>query len=124
MATKITRWSPDTCQCVLEYTWDSDTPAETRTHTFHRVVRSCPAHVTLQGANKYNEVKNENQNKNRGVGVVASTLGVDSREVAWNINQNREIELEPQKGLTAQERVDVNAALAAVSPKLKLKDSV
>lgn len=30
---KITRWSLDTCGCVVEYSWDSETKEELRGHT-------------------------------------------------------------------------------------------
>lgn len=44
MAIKTTRWRPDTCACVVEYTWDTDDPEDTRSHTQRRIVRRCAAH--------------------------------------------------------------------------------
>lgn len=49
MATKITRWSPDNCNCVIEYTWDDKTDENTRVHTFSKVVVGCPDHNGLVG---------------------------------------------------------------------------
>jgi len=71
--------------------------------------------------NKFDEVKKENQHKNLGIQAVAVALSIDSREIAWSMNANREIEFAPKKNLTAQERVNVHSALASVSPNLKLK---
>jgi hypothetical protein len=64
MTIKTTRFSPDTCQCVLEYEWD-DTLSETnRTHTLSNYVSKCPAHSGLSDANGWNTVFEENPRKN------------------------------------------------------------
>jgi hypothetical protein len=66
MVTKTTRWSPDTCGCSVEFTWDTDDPAENRTHSFKRVVISCPAHEGLPtGQAMYDSVSEENPRKNK-----------------------------------------------------------
>lgn len=66
MTLKITRWSPDTCECVLEYEWDTDDPQETRTHTPVNVVKACPAHSAQETvAQKFNKVNDENTRKNK-----------------------------------------------------------
>ena len=67
MATQTTRWSPDTCPCSHEYTWDDTEPAATRTHTFARTVRKCPAHAALSDRNAYTAVTDENPRKNRAI---------------------------------------------------------
>ena len=41
---KKTQWSPDTCDCEIEYEWDTDVPAETRVHTAARMIKVCPEH--------------------------------------------------------------------------------
>ena len=33
MAIKTTTWSPDTCDCVLHYSWDDEVPQDERVHT-------------------------------------------------------------------------------------------
>lgn len=43
------RWTPDTCGCVLLYTYDSDDPEETRAHTPIASEKVCPAHESLAG---------------------------------------------------------------------------
>lgn len=64
MAIKTTRWSPDTCDCVLEYTWDTNDSADNRTHTIATVV-PCPQHTGLSNTNIFNAVNSENSRKNR-----------------------------------------------------------
>ena len=34
MRMKITRWSPSTCKCVIDYEWDRDLSEDQRTHKF------------------------------------------------------------------------------------------
>lgn len=66
MATNITRWSPDTCGCVIEYSWDSDVSEDERVHTFHKVVEQCPDHNGIEVHEEiHNHVLAENQTKNK-----------------------------------------------------------
>jgi|SRR5215212_1109860 len=64
MATKTTRWSPDTCQCVLEYSWDDTVPENSRVHTPAAVINKCPAHSLLSNTDTHNTVFDENPRKN------------------------------------------------------------
>jgi hypothetical protein len=47
MATKITRYKPDTCECILEYSWDDTTTEDQRVHTPTSIVQKCAAHQTI-----------------------------------------------------------------------------
>ncbi len=47
MAIRTTRWSPDTCGCVVEYSWDDTVAADQRAHTTTRVA-PCAAHPNAQ----------------------------------------------------------------------------
>src|SRR5215217_5866543 len=68
MALKITRWSPDTCQCVLEYSWDDTQSENTRTHTPTTIVSKCPAHATIADTNThFNVIMDENPRKNQSL---------------------------------------------------------
>ena len=64
MAIKTTRYSPDTCQCVIEYTWDDTQPEATRTHTLSTISK-CSAHSALGDTTAYNTVFEENPRKNQ-----------------------------------------------------------
>ena len=44
MAMRVTRWSPDTCGCVLEYEWDDSVDENHRTHSANKIVTACEAH--------------------------------------------------------------------------------
>ena len=64
MVTKITRWSPDTCECILEYTWDDSVPEDQRVHTPTSIVNKCSEHSGLSDSNTHDAVKEENPRKN------------------------------------------------------------
>lgn len=64
MAKNVTRWSPDTCDCVIEYEWDTDAPPESLVLNFRNLVKSCPYHSSLSGEEIFQEVTSENTRKN------------------------------------------------------------
>ena len=65
MTTKITRFSPDTCECVIEYSWDSESTEANRTHTLSNYVNKCSAHQGLAtDQDRWNAVFEENPRKN------------------------------------------------------------
>ena len=71
---RVTRWSPDTCGCVLEFEWDDTQPESSRTHTYARTVATCPAHSGQVGPTLLASVKDENTRKNRVVTVTKALL--------------------------------------------------
>lgn len=67
---RITRWSPDTCGCILEYEWDDAQDENTRTHSFKRIIKTCPEHAVLAGKPHYDQVLSENTRKNIGLNII------------------------------------------------------
>lgn len=61
---KVTKWRPDTCQCAVEYAWDSDLEIEDREHTLHSIAQ-CGAHSELTPEEAYSIVCQENVLKNQ-----------------------------------------------------------
>jgi hypothetical protein len=65
MAIKTTRWRPDTCDCIVEYTWDDSLPLDQVTHTLDTVTRKCTYHENIPSDSEvWNCVKEENPRKN------------------------------------------------------------
>lgn len=65
MVINITRWSPDTCGCIIEYSWDSTQPESTRTHTLDNFINVCSFHQGLaDDPTRWNTVLEENPRKN------------------------------------------------------------
>lgn len=64
MAIKRTGWSPDTCKCVTEFTWDNTVDEDLRVHTYSRDIKICPEHTGKSGLALYDALLDENQRKN------------------------------------------------------------
>jgi len=68
MVINTTRYSPDTCDCVIEYTWDSTQSESTRVHTLSNYVHKCTAHSGLAtDTDRWNTVFEENPRKNQAL---------------------------------------------------------
>ena|SRR5215216_381079 len=69
MAIQTTTWSPDTCDCELQYSWDDAEPEDTRVHSISFVNRSCNSHRNLlpNAAVTYSCVLDENSKKNKSL---------------------------------------------------------
>lgn len=67
----ITQWLPDSCGCIVEYSWDRDSDEDTRVHTFHGHSRRCHDHEHLWNEDVYKTVLEENQRKNLTLGHAA-----------------------------------------------------
>lgn len=63
---RVTRWSPDTCGCVLEYEWDDTKSENERIHSYVRTLKCCPEHeqLGLVAGRLYDQVLSENTRKN------------------------------------------------------------
>jgi len=63
MAKNITRWSPDTCKCVIDYETDTDKPDDDP--IISAVVTACEAHKNLQIGDHLSILLDENRRKNK-----------------------------------------------------------
>ena len=66
MTINTTRWSPDTCSCVVEYSWDDSVSAEQRTHELTSIEK-CPVHSSLSDSEAFAAVTDENPRKNNSL---------------------------------------------------------
>lgn len=65
MTIKITRWKPDTCNCIVEYSWDTSIPEESRNHTLSSIVNHCAYHQNVTDPQDlFVKVREENWKKN------------------------------------------------------------
>lgn len=99
MTIQTTRWSPDTCSCVFEYTWDDSVPADQRVHTFSNDLGNCTDHSNISGIDRYNQALLDNQTKNQMIAYVmqqnptiVQTLAdgsqklIDGISIAWSFS--------------------------------------
>lgn len=109
---KTTRWSPDTCDCILEYEWDDTKPESERTHSFKRVVQLCEHHETLSGIEAYNEVCSENTRKNQTFGLAREVKPeLELEDYTWSFDANRKLKVGFLGKLNATEKAAVQAKL-------------
>jgi len=110
---QVTRWSPDTCSCILEYEWDDTLEDSARTHSFKKVVQLCDHHKALVAAQAYNAVLSENTRKNQAWGLakaVKPDLEIDS--YTWSFEgtgENRRLKAGFLGKLSAAERANLQA---------------
>lgn len=64
MVKRVTKWSPDTCGCVIHFAWDDSTSQEDRVHTFEAYEVKCAEHGHLDGQELMDAVTAKNQAKN------------------------------------------------------------
>jgi len=68
MVIKTTRYSPDTCECIIEYVWDDSLTETNRTHTLSNYINRCAAHSILPtDQDRWNVVFDENPKKSRSL---------------------------------------------------------
>ena len=70
MTIKVTRWSPDTCKCVIDYSWDDTDLQESRIHKLSNIISICPEHIGLGDISNYNACVKENTGKNIALGLI------------------------------------------------------
>ncbi len=85
---RTTRWSPATCACVIEYTWDDAVSEDKRTHTVSNVLNRCaeahPEHVMgaqLEGSNfhRHHSYVNFTTGKDKDGNPIERRSGKDRR---------------------------------------------
>ena len=88
-----TMWSPDTCSCILIYTWDDALDENVRTHTIERVLRRCPAHASLtKDTEIYGTVVEENTRKNKAFGLAQGIVpNLTTEDYEWSFDANRKL---------------------------------
>ena len=96
----ITRWSPDTCGCVIDYILDPgmDEPMP------HAIVTKCPVHQGMSDDEHMATILEENRRKNMAYpAVVASLLGVAVDDLQGTIDQEADTVLQSMAGITLED---------------------
>lgn len=61
---KKTKWSPDTCKCEVEYSWDNSLPVSEIAITQSGVLKKCEFHQNINDNGLFEVLKTENKSKN------------------------------------------------------------
>ncbi len=108
---RVTRWSPDTCGCVLEYEWDDTIPQEQRVHKFSKAINLCTYHKALAGK-AYDAVVAENTSKNIVFGKaqeIKPSLTVE--DYTWSFDDKRKLKVGFLGKLTAAEKAQLKTTI-------------
>lgn len=109
---RVTRWSPDTCGCVLEYEWDDAQDEKTRTHSFKRVVKLCEHHKALAVDKAYDQVVSENTRKNIVFGEVQKIKpDITPDDYTWSFDDKRKLKVGFLGKLQADKRGNLQTQL-------------
>lgn len=109
---RVTRWSPDTCGCILEYEWDDTKSEDERTHSFKKAVQLCEHHQALSGSQAYDGVCSENTRKNQAFGLAKEVKpDLEPEDYTWSFDDKRKLKAGFLGKLTATERAAVQAKL-------------
>lgn len=128
---KITRFYPDTCQCRILFAWDERTDETNRVTIPAKIEHACAAHAHLQKSGKsveafWDAVLHENIHKEQVVNHILAELAEDhiikreSDGTEWrefkrrpkvSFNANRELVLELDKNITADEKRKLTASI-------------
>lgn len=109
---RTTRWSPDTCGCVLEYAWDDTLPADERVHTFTVLVAKCPDHIALLADQEtYDQVLSENTRKNHVLELARGiVINIEREDYVWSFNAARRLRAEFPGMLTGAQKAQLRQA--------------
>ena len=110
MVLQVTRWTPDTCGCVIDLEWDDAVDPKDRVHTAKRILKDCGAHGTR--ADKHDHlatVLEENQRKNKTFALIQEedpTFTVDQYE--WSFDDERNLRIKLKGTFTADQKARIN----------------
>ncbi len=130
MPVNITRWSPDTCGCILEYSWDSSVPVENRVHSPEKIVEACPDHQGHNIEDHHSIVVGESQMKNRVMGhlfdfvpdhhkkPIFNEKGEISshtyiKEPKWHFDKNRKLHVKMHEEISEKSKNDAQSSIEA-----------
>ncbi len=115
-----TRWSPDTCDCIIDYEWDADENPNTRKHTVKEVIRDCGRHgLKPTKEEHYKSVNEENIRKNFTLDTINKIKPeITIENIGWEFDGKRVLHI-ILAGLSVSEKNQLNNNL-----KQKFKDVV
>ena len=87
---KTTRWSPDTCDCIIDFEWDTEDP--NAQHTTKSIVKACSFHKGMAAAEHHSVVLSENQMKNKAVQIVAKG-NIPLDKIAFSFDKDRKLNI-------------------------------
>jgi hypothetical protein len=100
-----TIYRPDTCDCILAYLWNDQTPPDIREHVGSEIISACPEHPGIFSPEEFFKiVLEENQTKNSAIADVKAALSL-TEDIEFSYDENRKLTL------TINQAVDLDAVV-------------
>ena len=99
MSKCITRWSPDTCGCIVEFEWDNEIPVEQRTHKHYATLTQCAFHKNMPSEGMYDVLMGENLRKNDTVNKLKELQPDYDISQGWYFDDKRKLIVKDTKGV-------------------------
>lgn len=106
MTIRTTRWRPDTCDCIIDYTWDDTLPQDQIVHNVDNITRKCAAHQHLNNNNVFLAVNNENPRRMKALKEILDRAPSGMYDI------------DPIDGVTRRLKpgIDINFSFSGVAP--------
>jgi hypothetical protein len=106
MVLNVTTWSPDTCDCVIEYEWDDAQDEKTRVHIAKAILKDCGLHKKPKDKDgHFATVLEENQRKNLTFGTLQEDVSdLSPDEYVWSFDDKRILHVKSSKLDTAEKK--------------------
>lgn len=113
MALHTTRWSPDTCGCIIDLEWDDAQDENARIHSLAAIPARCPAHSALAPPVVFNTVMEENRRKNQVLAIAQGVLpDITPGGYEWSFDAQRRLRVRfSGVTLTPAQRAQIQAAI-------------
>ena len=93
MAIRVQLYSPDTCSCSVQESWDDALAGDQVVFTLAGIVHRGDEHLAILDDSLYAVIREENYRKNVCQNIAATTAAVALNEVAWSFTLGRLLEL-------------------------------
>lgn len=67
-------WSPDSCECYIQFVFDDDLPQDQRVHLFFAKLKNCSKHPNLTGTTLFETAVGESSRVQKLIGQIKSTI--------------------------------------------------
>jgi hypothetical protein len=87
----ITRWQPDTCECIIDYEWD-DT-IHPITYTQKQIVKQCSLHSSIKTESILDTIIIENAKKNKVINKIMEENPEVIEQTTWKYQKDGVLEI-------------------------------
>lgn len=90
---KVQSFSPDTCTCQVQESWDDSLPSDQVTYTLASIIHRGPEHDYIPDDTLLSTLYEEVRRKNRAWNKAAELSGLPNDNVAWGYDAGRTLSI-------------------------------